>query len=439
MRRTGHLSGVLSGVVAVCLSLSGCGPQPLPSLEGSEGDEGSAGTSVDATGTTSNLEGNGESGTQDADDEAPPPDLGDPDEAPLGQTCYSFASDSPDGPEIVWQRLEPGLGAWWGVTVGPDGSVYASGEGERQLAAYDGSGHERWAIGEPTDAARAIVWSGDRLVVGGTSIYTPEDHPDWLRVYSSEGELLDELLDELGDNAFWNLAGSPSGEILAGGRHWGSSEELRVALYEPDLGLRWTFTTGDLEAASGGSSLPEVAFDDQGRAYASFRFQPPETRQIVRFDANGEVEWSVDLVDEEPAFEAWPASLAIGERVYAGGVVFQGGQADDRSWVGGFAADGAVVWTSTFDGDPWDSVSALVPIAGGVLAGGDLSTGSRDAWVAALTDAGEVTWSMTADGQAGGQDRVHALARAADGDVVVVGTVECSVGGEQPFIARLRP
>ena len=65
----------------------------------------------------------------------------------------------------------------------------------------------------------------------------------------------------------------------------------------------------------------------------------------------------------------------------------------------------------------------------------------RDAWVAGLSTGGKVLWTATADGEAGLNDAIYAMAKAPNGDLLVAGRVQCGglVAGEHPFVARLRP
>lgn len=411
-----------------------------PSTTALTSDDPATSSSADATTTGSGEDEltDTDTDTDSGDDESSIFDLPVPVD-PLAQDCFSFASAQ--GPEVVWERLEPAIGRWRGVVVGPDGTAYVSGDTDPQLAAYDASGHELWSVADEADEAHRIAWSEGRLIVGGTARYSAHDHPDWLRIYSTEGELLDELFVDEGDNAFLRVAAGPDGTILTGGRHHDNPGSLRVTLFEPDLSVRWNYDSGEQFF---GSSPPAVTFDELGRPYATIRYGYPEplgTGRVVRLDEFGEVEWTIELVTDELPAESWPYALAIGEQIYVGG------RALGQAWVGGFDDAGLPIWTTSFGDQTWDAVRSVAAVPGGVLVGGGTTAGvaDRNAFLALLANDGQLVWSVLAAGNIGRDDVIEDIAVAPNGDIVVVGNVYCSPSPHpaedvwQPFVARLRP
>jgi hypothetical protein len=365
---------------------------------------------------------------------------------PDAAACFAFGGTN--APEVLWQRLEPGRGSWRGVVAGPDGTVYVSGNaGEdgshRQLIAYTDCGEELWSLGNENDNAYGIAWAGDKLIVGGESHFGVTDHPDWLRAYSPEGELLWEIEDELGDLIFRDVAVGLEGEILVAGRHWDSPGDLRAILFEPDGSIRWVHDSGTTE--TGGSSAPEVTFDAQGRPYVAFRFEPPETRHVLRFDENGELTLSFDLSAPDLPLGAWPNDIHAADALYVAG------RADNRAWVGRFGENGSAEWTREYGAQTWDQAQAVLAVDDGVVIGGQLNNGltgcssqCREAWAVRLGADGSDRWQLEAAGAALRNDQVLAIAEAPDGDLILVGDFQCEVPEEdwentpQAFVVRVR-
>ncbi|MCA9697924.1 MAG: hypothetical protein KC431_10405 [Myxococcales bacterium] len=440
-------------LAALALAAVACGEQPGSDEAGSgTGDELDTGLeSGSETGPETGQEtGTGTGSETEAGTEDTQSDTGEP---PIDCFDFTVTDISAAGPQVLWQHLEAAIGRARDLVVGPDGTAYVSvdgdGNGERQLVAIDAEGSVLWARADDADHGHGLALAGDRLIAGGTSIVSPTDHPDWLRVIDLQGALVDEILEDDGDDAFWHVEAGPGGEILVAGRYWVEPLNQRVALYEPDLSLRWVHFEGPV-GGNNSSSMPQIAFDGAGRAHASYRFEPPETRRVVRFDALGEVEWIADFVGADLPNNAWPGALAFADG-QGDAAVYVGGRASALAWFGAFAADGQPLWSSTYGSQTWDEIQAIIPVVGAAPLGfhvaGEISGGApgcsqcRDAWVAGLSTGGKVLWTATADGEAGLNDAIYAMAKAPNGDLLVAGRVQCGglVAGEHPFVARLRP
>ncbi|MCA9686059.1 MAG: hypothetical protein KC457_28060, partial [Myxococcales bacterium] len=175
------------------------------------------------------------------------PESGDEAEGDTGEpaACLEWSMGVGAGPTLLWQHLEPGPSRFRELVVDPQGRAYVTSEGERQLIAFAVDGSERWVWVSDGDLGQGLARFEDRLIVGGTSSIDDGAHPDWLRIADFDGTVLDEHLDPEGKEAFWHVEVGPAGEILVGGRRQTSHPDLRVALYEADLSLRWVHIEGE--------------------------------------------------------------------------------------------------------------------------------------------------------------------------------------------------
>ena len=145
--------------------------------------------------------------------------------------------------------------------------------------------------------------------------------------------------------------------------------------------------------------------------------------------APGLIEWGHTF--EKPGIELGGGTVRSGDYYYVSGHVSDNGK---DGFLAQFALDGSLNWSKTFGGDSLDTLSSVVAVEDGVLAGGyTMSNGAAgvDAWLLRISAQGEVLWEETYGGE--GYDEIFAVEACKDGGYVLAGVTTTEAEGSWDF------
>jgi cysteine-rich repeat protein len=451
-----------SSILVVCL-MSACpsGPATPTGESGAPGSSGPETTSGATTGTTAALETTGTStatpttgdpttttgepacgnGVVEADEACDDGNLADGDCCPAdcaagatepGQVCWTvvFEGDKDAG--------DRGLG----VVLDDAGEVYVLATVVDQFPGsdilvrrYDPGAVSQWTQqfdGGVNGADVGLTMAGDGagFMIAAGRMTTAQGEPSvpWLTKCTPTGQTVWTVLDP-GPISAGGLAMAEGGEfVLVGVIQQGGNDAL-IRRHDADGGELWTAVHA---GADGGSDAAAgVAVDAAGELIVVGReFTDAQGFDvwIRRYGPDGTPGWSA-TVDGPAGGNDWASDVAVGpdDTFVVVGRVEQGdGFAD--AWLRKYGADGEVLWTRTFAGEAGGSDEA---VAVAVAPGGEFAVTGRtavaadddDIFVAKHAPDGEPLWLRTHGGAQGVDDPPGDVAIAADGSVVAIGTV----------------
>lgn len=211
---------------------------------------------------------------------------------------------------------------------------------------------------------------------------------------------------------------------------------LYVAAVAPDGSVLTKLgSSGDVEwtRPAGIDVASAVAAHPGGGAYVGGFTGPARDPVVVRFDAEGNLLWTVVLAAGTDSFPI--AGLAVGEGgdLYAALRTVVLDPVRTESWLVRLADDGTEVWRHVLEG----RVGAIATGPGGVWAGGH--TEMRDLWVRKLDGDGDLLW-RTSFGTGFDMEWMSAMAVDAEGALYVAGGSEALLGAKpHAFVAKLGP
>ncbi len=323
-----------------------------------------------------------------------------------------------------------------GNTVGGDDCGPSCGRGVQVLWTRvhdEGFGID---VGRGIDATEA----GDVLVAG--SVTSETGYTDvWVRAYDADGEELWTAVEapSEGDDRGEGIASEDQlglGAFVAG-TAWGEST-TDVWLGGFDEGALWLATSSDGKAG-GNDAGHAVAVDSEGNVLVAgslLSVLPADTDALVRkTTAVGEEVWTrtyaglAGLDDDAHGV----AVDSEGNVVVVGAVWENAGRMTD-AWIAKYDADGAELWSDTFDGSEstFDAAYGVaVDDAGNVLVAGTTdesppSTGcaTADVWIRKYDPEGTELWTRIVDGPQGANDGARGVAVDSAGNVVVAGEID---------------
>ncbi len=111
-------------------------------------------------------------------------------------------------------------------------------------------------------------------------------------------------------------------------------------------------------------------------------------------------------------------------------------------WIQQYAPDGELGWSETLDGgaggNDWANAVAFSQIDEAVVVGRvDVGGGFSDGWIRKYDELGGEVWTRTFEGELGESDEAIAVAIAKNGDVVVAGKTEVADRGLDIFVRKL--
>ncbi len=347
----------------------------------------------------------------------------------------------------VWEQFVPANYGPPHVAVSPAGECVLArtiqGPGPNvyriELARFASNGVTLWTRTLPTAASTASAVdvafdpaSGDALVLSSEGT----DYPASIaldvvltRVDATGAIVWSTNYSTAESDVGLRLVLDPAGAIWVLGR---TTTMLPHPVPAPFL-LRFTSTgqlVGALVLAAAHDGIELVAHP-QGGVVAVIEFGTFTTGrrfEIERYDAAGALTWTRDMPSalsnrvprHRVACDAQGRTFACGRAATLGG---------DVAWVGAFDANGAPLWTTTFDDGTSDADEftdlALDP-AGGVLAAGAVGenwTFTSRGCLAAFDALGALRWSRVLDGPLGGALEFDALAVDAFGGTLAAGFV----------------
>lgn len=291
----------------------------------------------------------------------------------------AVAFDSAGNPVVAGETLAPG---------GNGDDIW--------VRKYDATGAELWTqtyhnVTSDLGYGIAVAGNDDIFVVGST--FTLDDNRDiWLRRYAADGTPGFTRTHNGGDSD----ADEGHGIAIDGAGNLGvigyvtqtSDREIFIRKYGPSGNTMWTV----VESASGG--------DDEGNG--------------VAFDADGNL-------------------VATG---YA-----SGGGGGENIWVGKYSGNGNELWTRTHQGSAGGNdrgQGIAVDGNGDVVVVGfeEVAGQSDDIWIRKYDADGAEVWTQTFNGPDDGRDRAEAVATTADNDIVVAGSTVASGQSDNIWMRR---
>ncbi len=310
------------------------------------------------------------------------------------------------------QRLGPGGQALWSKPWQPAVAVAAKSAGIVGLIASAGNLVLAGSAGSEQDGAQLRL-------VGLAPAANPASAPTvlWDRTHGVTGQ--DERPERL---VALNGGYAVVGRVEAGAKHSGWVARLGATGL-----LQWSWQGGPAE----GGALRALAQQGDGGLLAAGRAVSSAKGRawLVRLDAQGKEQWQIQHgAQEDQGFEALVA-LPGGEHMAAGWATVSG---QPRLYLQRVDAAGGAVGAAVVGQSPYRVADAL----GGAgtqlwLAGQAFADPQGDAWLASTDATGHLAWSVEHD--AGGAERLAALALMADGGLATVGTLQT---GSDPTAAK---
>ncbi len=350
---------------------------------------------------------------------------------PAGGCIHADAGTCDDGNGCADACIS-GVGCVHDIAPCDDGDACTVGD-SCTAAGCTGTAHDAtWTqrLGTPyyADEARAVVprSGGAAVVVGSTR---SEGHGGWDGVaeqLDAQGHIVwKHTYGGSNDDMFRAGAATADGGLVLVGRTWS------VGPSTPNGYVVRTDATGTTlweQHYDGGSTdeLRAVAALSDGFALAGERYvtspQWDYDAWILRTDTTGNLLWQWHSSDDrgDDRFYA-VAQLPGGDLVAAGEALHPAGNWD--ALVVRFDAAGNPVWNHLYGGSATDSARALLVLPKGDLLLGGLThsfgAGGSDGWLVRLTPAGTLV-TMATVGDAN-NDRIHALALASNGEILLAG------------------
>jgi hypothetical protein len=362
------------------------------------------------------------------------------------------------------------------VAVDPDGNVYvggtmrpggATGSAVAVLRRYSRGGGLVWTVlatgtltsswyeqsvrGVAIMRTSATTWD---VVVAGVLSNTTSVQDLWAARLTTSGATVWSVTQDPsvgGSDGANAVAVTPAGNVVVAG--W-AGVQMQLALFQGGGGAPL-----DSGSFSDLSSLPEaalaVAVDAAGSVYIGGYFNQAGLGQrtvVAKFPAVVP-SYGSGRIWETPLSAAWTATAYVGGLAVdasAGALYAVGAVSSDATQRDILSArltlDGTVVWTATIDGGAGlrDEADACAVAANGdVLVAGSLtplSSTLADVWVARTSPAGTALWQVTRNGPGRQVDGGLGVAVAPQGDVLVAGYEAAAGAGALPrfYLAALR-
>ncbi|MGB1276952.1 MAG: hypothetical protein ACPG77_14505, partial [Nannocystaceae bacterium] len=347
----------------------------------------------------------------------------------------------------VWDDVYPGedhgVAIGWGIAVDSVGDVVVVGE-EFKLVEnanifvrkYTNDGDIVWTKtfhGDPAgdDRGRAVaIDSEDNIIAVGHTFKNGEDQNVWIRKYSPEGDVLwtEQFNGEpgLGDRAHAVAVDSEDNIIVAGSEyHLIGLNDLWVGKFDSDGNFMWDYRH---DQALGNDIVRGVAIGDKDAIYLTGEvYVPIGLSQVytARISAGGTPLWS-QMYDHAAGNDIGRGAAIDrdGNLVVVGEVYSP--QELVSVWVASHDANtGDTLWSFQRDGEGPDEdrgFGVAIDGEGNLLAAGSEYTfnGLDGAWLGKYDPDNNLTWDALHDGD-GGNDRAHAVAVDAQGNIFVTG------------------
>jgi cysteine-rich repeat protein len=348
-----------------------------------------------------------------------------------------IATDLAGNAAVVGDQAVAGQGRnIWVRKYDPDG-------GTLWTRGYNGSSSgDDFGVGVDFDSGGDVLVAGTEAVAGeGENIWVRKYDPDgatlWTRTYNGAAS---------GDDEGRCVAADADGNVLVAGLESvsGEASNVWVRKYDPDGATLWTRT---YNGPANGDDLAMGIVADAGKnvlvAGAETVAGEDYNVWVRKYDADGATLWTRTY--NGPASGADIArDVAVDS---AGDYVVAGGATDPVRgydvWVRKYDADGTTLWTRTYSGaDGGEDLArgvAVDPDDNVIAAGYEFVAASPyDVWLRKYDAAGATLWTRGYDGAFGGNDSALGVAADLDGNVWVVG-VEGTASGSDIWVRKYAP
>ncbi len=223
---------------------------------------------------------------------------------------------------------------------------------------------------------------GGFVVAGSTAVKSAGQYDGWLLRLDKDGKVLwEKTFGGAEEDALFSVAALPDGGAIATGAHGADGQGWLLRL-DARGGVVWEKRFG----GTGYDVFNAIARHGQGGfvAAGTTRSKGPAggAAWVLRLDDKGEAAWERLLTPVKGASANSVLALADGGLLVAGGSIVEPGLGaeKEKAWLARLGADGAVLWTSVFEGPGDENLfsAAALPDGGFAVAGFSTSKGAGE-------------------------------------------------------------